>query len=114
MRASLARDLRGEPAPLLGAVAPPPSLADAPAAAEDRVLAEGERIRALRPARPRAPGHVILEARGGESLAGADAGLLAELARFTGRFAAELSAHGAARLEADLAGPLRWHLLAGG
>jgi hypothetical protein len=57
---------------------------------------------------------VILESRGGESLAAADPALLCELARFAERFGAELAArHGPARLEAELSGPLRWHLLAG-
>jgi hypothetical protein len=114
MRASLIGDLRAEPPALLGVPPPPPALAGAPAAAADSVLAEGERVRALRAARPRAAGHVILEARRGESLAHADAALLLELARFADRFAAELSKqHGPTRLEAELAGPLRWHLLAG-
>ena len=113
MRESLRRDLAGGAPPLLGAVAPPRSLAAEPEAADDVPIAEGVRVRALRPARPRAAGHVVLEARGGESFASADGELLAELAAFAQRHARELAArHGACRLEADLAGPLRWHLLA--
>jgi hypothetical protein len=115
MRARLIADLEGDPPPLLGAVPPPPSIAETLAPTlSGAVLAEGVRVRALRPAQPRAAGHVILESRGGESLAGADPALLCELARFAERFGAELAArHGPARLEADLSGPLRWHLLAG-
>jgi hypothetical protein len=57
---------------------------------------------------------VVLEGRGGERFAEADAELLAELAALAQRFARELAArHGGCRLEADLGGPLRWHLLAG-
>jgi hypothetical protein len=111
MRASLRRDLAGGPPPLLGAAAPPPPAAAR--AAGETLLAEGERVRALRPAAARAPGHVVLEARRRESLAEADEALLAELVALARRFGLELAArHGSCRLEADLAGPLRWHLLA--
>jgi len=114
-RASLIADLESDPPPLLGAVPPLPSIAETLAPTPSgALLAEGVRVRALRPAQPRAAGHVILESRGGESLAGADPALLCELARFAERFGAELAArHGPPRLEADLSGPLRWHLLAG-
>jgi hypothetical protein len=115
MRESLLRDLAGGTPPLLGAVAPPPSVAAAPPtpAGAGAPLGEGVRVRALRPASPRAPGHVVLEARAGESFAEADGELLAELAAFAQRHARELAArYGGCRLEADLAGPLRWHLLA--
>ena len=115
MRESLLRDLAGGAPPLLGAAAPPPSLAATRTggAAGDVPIAEGVRVRVLRPAEPRAPGHLVLEARGGESFASADGELLAELAAFAQRHARELAArHGGCRLEADLAGPLRWHLLA--
>jgi Protein of unknown function (DUF3501) len=116
MRESLRRDLAGGAPPLLGAVAPPPSVAEAAASrsgAADALVAEGVRVRVLRPARTRAPGHLVLEARGGERFAEADGELLAELAAFAQRHARELAdRHGGCRLEADLAGPLRWHLLA--
>jgi hypothetical protein len=115
MRASLLRDLAGGPPHLLGAVPPPPSVAAAARGAEaEELVAEGSRVRVLRPARPRAPGHLVLEARGGESLADADGGLLGELAALATRHGRELGArHGSCRLEAELGGPLRWHLLAG-
>jgi hypothetical protein len=115
LRASLIRDLAGEPPALLGAAAPPPGLgAPPPQAGEEVLLAEGERVRALRPARPRAAEHVVLEARRGETLQQADAALFAELGALARRFGAEIAArHGRCRLEADLTGPLRWHLLGG-
>ena len=61
------------------------------AAAADVPIAEGVRVRVLRPARPRAPGHLVIEARGGESFASADGELLAELAAFAQRHARELA-----------------------
>jgi Protein of unknown function (DUF3501) len=115
LRASLIRDLDGEPPALLGVAAPAPGLGAAPPrAGRDVLLAEGERVRALRPARSRGPEHVVLEARRGETLEQADAALFAELGALARRFGAEITArHGRCRLEADLAGPLRWHLLGG-
>ena len=111
-RASLARDLAGGPAPFLG-IAVPAAGARAPTPAGE-VLAQSGRVRALRPAEPRAPAHVVLEPVSGVSFLDADPGLLLELAALAQELARGLTErHGRCRLEAELAGPLRWHLLAG-
>lgn len=111
-RASLARDLAGGPPPFLG-LAVPAAAAGAPAGAGE-VLAQSGRVRALRPAEPRAPAHVVLEPLRAVSFLDADPGVLLELASLAQELARGLAQrHGRCRLEADLAGPLRWHLLAG-
>lgn len=109
-RASLLRDLAGGPPPFLGVRAPA-----AGAAADDgEVVAEEGRVRARRPAAPRAPGHVVLEPREDVAFAAADPALFGELAALAQRLAPELAArHGRVRLHADVDGPLRLHLLAG-
>jgi hypothetical protein len=106
-RRSLARDLAGGVGPLVpleGGASPPPA---------PEVLDEGVAIRTVRPARPLAPGHRILEARDTElRLADASSDVLAELADALRRHAAAVTAeHGGCQLRADLHGPLRWHLL---
>lgn len=111
-RASLARDFAGGPPPFLGvavsAAAPGPS----PSAGE--LLARSGRVRALRPPAPRATAHVVLEPVDEVSFLEADPGLLLELAALAQELARGLAErHGGCRLEAELAGPLRWHLLAG-
>jgi len=109
-RESLRRDLAEGPPPFLGV---DPAAAGA-APPGDELVAELGRVRALRPAEPRAPGHLVLEPRTEVSFLDADAALLAELAALAQRLARELAArHGRCRLHAELTGPLRWHLLAG-
>jgi hypothetical protein len=112
-RASLRRDLASGPPPFLG-VDPSAAAGGADTADAGALVAETGRVRALRPAEPRAPGHLVLEPRAEVSFLDADAALLAELAALAQRLAGELAArHGRCRLHAELTGPLRWHLLAG-
>lgn len=112
-RASLAVDLAGGPAPFLGVPVPGPDAAAA-ASAQPELVAQTGRVRALRPAEPRAPVHVVLEPVHATSFLDAEPGLLVELATLAQELARGLAArHGRCRLEAELAGPLRWHLLAG-
>jgi hypothetical protein len=106
VRARLARDLLQEPEALLR----PPAKG-----AADLVLFEDGRVRALRPARPRGPGHVVVEAISGPpSLLEAEPELLSALMHAVLRVAREVvREHGACRVAADL-GPgegLRWHVL---
>jgi Protein of unknown function (DUF3501) len=111
-RASLARDFAGGPPPFLG-VAIPAAGPDASTSAGE-LLAQSGRVRALRPPAPRAAAHVVLEPVDAVSFLDADPGLLLELAALAQELARGLAErHGACRLEAELAGPLRWHLLAG-
>jgi hypothetical protein len=105
VRARLARDLSQEPEPLLRPHAK---------GAADRVLFDDGRVRALRPARPRGPGHVVVEAIGAPSLLEAEPELRSALMEAVLRVAREVvREHGACRVAADL-GPgegLRWHVL---
>ena len=109
MRESLLGDLTDEPAPLLDAR----GFEGRPAPGEV-LLRETEGLRVLRPARPLAPGHVIVEAkRRDASLLSAPAELLAEMLNEVQRLARELAdERGGCRitLQAE-ATPLRWHLL---
>jgi hypothetical protein len=111
VRDSLAADLRREPDPLLrpaGAAAPEPA----------GVFAS-TRVRALRAARPLAPGHVIVEpVHPIGSLLEVDADLLRELLEVVKRVAKEVVAqHGSCRVHTDVGAGhqrLRWHVYAPG
>jgi hypothetical protein len=109
MRESLLEDLTGEPAPLLDARA-----FERRSAPGEVVLHETQGLRVLRPARPLAPGHVIVEAkRPDASLLSAPPELLTEMLNEVQRLACVLAdEHGGCRvtLQAEAA-PLRWHLL---
>jgi hypothetical protein len=102
-RASLRADLAGGLEPLL-------DLADARAGEE--VAPGPPALRLVIPADPIAPGHVVVEAEPPISYLQAPPALLTDLALMAREAARELSArHGGCRLEADLAGPVRWHLI---
>ena len=109
MRESLLADLTGEPAPLLEAR----GFEQRPAPGEV-VLRETAGLRVVRPARPLAPGHLIVEARRRDvSLLSAPKELRDEMIEEVQRLARELSdERGGCRitLQAEAA-PLRWHLL---
>jgi Protein of unknown function (DUF3501)/HIT domain len=107
LREQLQRDLVGEPAPLLRA-------GSRPAAAERELFRSG-RVRVLRPGRPVAPGHVVVEAlEPSASLLDAKPDLLAELLEAVQRAAREVTAqHGSCRVCADAGRDvrgLRWHV----
>jgi hypothetical protein len=109
-RANLIRSLRGETACLL----PGEPLAEDPAA---QVLFATQRVRALRPRHPRAPGHVVIEPiEPLASLFDADDELESEILAAVKRAAAELiREHGSCRVQTDVGGaerPLRWHVYA--
>jgi hypothetical protein len=111
VRHSLVASLRREPAPLL------PWDAGRRAAERDEVLAEDERVRVIRPARPRGPGHRVVEPRdpGGALLEGDPELLLALLEALRGAAEEVIREHGRARVQADLGGegaPARWHVFA--
>ena len=112
VRQSLVADLRREPEPLLrstgAAAAAAPELADS---------FSSERVRAYRPAQPRAPGHVIVEpADSIQSLLEVDLDLLLELLEVVKALAGEIVArHGRCRVQTDLGtgdSQLRWHVYA--
>jgi hypothetical protein len=109
LRESLLEDLTGEPPPLLDARA-----AERPRPPGEEVLRETAGLRVVRPARPLARGHLIVEARRRDvSLLSAPRELRDELMEEVQRLARELAdAHGGCRitLQAEAA-PLRWHLL---
>ncbi len=109
MRESLLEDLTGEPAPLLDARA-----FERRSAPGEVVVHETGQLRVLRPARPLAPGHLIVETkRPDASLLSAPPELLGEVLNEVQRLARELSdERGGCRitLQAEAA-PLRWHLL---
>jgi hypothetical protein len=109
LRESLLEDLSREPAPLLDA-----RPAGRPPAPVGEVLRETAGLRVVRPARPLAPGHLIVEARRRDvSLLSAPPELRDELVAEVQRLARELcDEHGGCRitLQAEAA-PLRWHLL---
>ncbi len=108
-RESLLEDLTGEPAPLLDARA-----IERRGDPGEVLLRETERLRVLRPARPLAPGHLIVEAKRRDvSLLSAPAEILSEMLNEVQRLARELSGErGGCRitLQAETT-PLRWHLL---
>jgi hypothetical protein len=110
-RDSLIRSLRSEVAPLLPIETGPKPLAD------DSIVSETGAVRVVRPARPRAPGHLVIEPiKAVESLLTVEDELLMELLAAVKRAAAEIvRAHGACRVYTDLGGHsyrLRWHVFA--
>lgn len=92
-RSSLSVDLRGDPAPLVDFSQPPEEAAPAP-------LRRSGRARALRPAHPLAPGHVVVEPDVASApFLEADPELLAELLGLARELAREVvEAHGACRI----------------
>jgi hypothetical protein len=86
-----------------------------PGPARDETLFEEGRIRAYRPARPRGPGHVVVEPLDpGPTFLDADPELLAECQRALQRAARQITAeHGACRIETEAGSDaaLRYHLL---
>jgi hypothetical protein len=110
-RESLIRSLRSEVDPLL-----PTSFDPRPAAPEPVVFETGA-VRALRPDRPLAPGHLIIEPiEAAESLLHVEDEVLKELMAAVKRAAEEVvQKHGACRVYTDIGGPadrLRWHVFA--
>jgi hypothetical protein len=110
-RESLIRSLRSDVAPLL------PVETGAKPATSESVIFESAAVRAVRPDRPLAPGHVIIEPiEAVESLLSVDDEALAELMRAVKRAAKEIvRAHGACRVQTDLGKRdkgLRWHVFA--
>jgi hypothetical protein len=110
-RESLIRSLRSEVEPLLSVDSDPQ-----PAATEPVVFETGA-VRAVRPERPLAPGHLIIEPiQATESLLTVEDEVLTELMAAVKRAAEEIvRVHGACRVYTDLGGHgsrLRWHLFA--
>ncbi len=110
-RDSLIRTLRSEVTPLLPAAMEPKS------SATDRVVFETSLVRAVRPDRPLAPGHLVIEPiEAVESLLTLEDELLLELMTAVKRAAQEIvRVHGACRVHTDLGGHhnrLRWHVYA--
>lgn len=110
-RESLIRTLRSEATPLLPAAMDPTPIAT------DRLVFETGAVRAIRPDRPLAPGHLIIEPiESVESLMALEDELLAELMAAVKRAAQEIvRVHGACRVHTDLGGHnnrLRWHVYA--
>jgi hypothetical protein len=110
-RDSLIRSLRSEVEPLL------PVDTDSKPAATESVVFETGAVRAVRPDRPLAPGHLIIEPiEAVESLLTVEDEVLTELMTAVKRAAEEIvRAHGACRVYTDLGGHgsrLRWHAFA--
>ena len=110
-RESLIRSLRSEVEPLL------PVGTDPKPTATESVVFETGAVRALRPDRPLAPGHLIIEPiESVESLLTVEDEVLAELMTAVKRAAEEIvRVHGACRVYTDLGGNgnrLRWHAFA--
>jgi hypothetical protein len=110
-RDSLIRTLRSEAAPLL------PVSMDPKPIATDRLVFESGAVRAVQPARPLAPGHLVIEPiEAVESLLTLEDELLAELMAAVKRAAQEIvRVHGACRVHTDMGAhntPLRWHVYA--
>jgi hypothetical protein len=111
VRESLIGGLRAGPVSLL------PEIDAAPPTDSDLVVFETGTVRGTRPARPHAPGHLVIEPieRVG-SLLDVEPELLAELMAAVQRVAAEVvRQHGACRVHIDLGGHsdrLRWHVYA--
>jgi hypothetical protein len=112
-RASLLEDLSGGDATLL----PRPPAAGGPPAARDELLFRHGAARAVRPARPRVPGHVVVEpVEGAPTLLDASPELLADCQAAVQRAVRELcQRHGSCRVESAASAdePLRYHLLPG-
>jgi hypothetical protein len=110
-RDSLIRTLQSEVAPLL------PVAMDPKSSATDRLVFESGAVRAVRPDRPLAPGHLVIEPiEAVESLLTLEDELLAELMTAVKRAAQEIvRVHGACRVHTDIGAhstPLRWHVYA--
>ncbi len=110
-RDSLIRTLRSEVTPLL------PVSMDPKPIATDRLVFESGAVRAVRPDRPLAPGHLVIEPiEAVESLLNLEDELLAELMTAVKRTAQEIvRVHGACRVHTDPGGHnnrLRWHVYA--
>jgi hypothetical protein len=110
-RDSLIRTLRSEVAPLLPAAMDPKPIAT------DRLVFETGLVRAVRPDRPLAPGHLVIEPiEAVESLLTLEDELLVELMTAVKRAAQEVvRVHGACRVHTNLGGHnnrLRWHVYA--
>jgi hypothetical protein len=110
-RESLIRSLRSEVEPLLSVDSDPQ-----PAAAEPVAFETGA-VRAVRPERPLAPGHLIIEPiQATESLLTVEDEVLTELMAAVKRAAEEIvRVHGTCRVYTDLGGHgsrLRWHVFA--
>lgn len=118
-RRSLAVDLRGDPPSLLDLSADPVDEADeAGAAAGPEVLASRGRVRAVRPARPRGRGHVVVEPafEGAPGLDEAEPALLTELLLLARELSGPMRRSlGACRIALDAAAvPVRLDLWAPG
>jgi hypothetical protein len=110
-RDSLIRTLNSEVAPLL------PVAMDPKPIATDRLVFETAAVRAIRPDRPLAPGHLVIEPiEAVESLLTLEDELLVELMTAVKRVAQEIvRVHGACRVHMDIGAhntPLRWHVYA--
>jgi hypothetical protein len=110
LRESLVRGLKGNPVSLLPTPPATPRRSDS-------TLFESEVVRAFRPARPEAPGHLVIEAIDpNPSLLDAGPELLEELLAAVRRAAAEVvREHGRCRVQTDVgagADRLRWHVYA--
>lgn len=110
LREHLVRDLTGEPEPLLDA-----EQARAVVVPEDAVVLEQGSVRAVKPRRARAPGHIIVEPIApSESVLELPPELDAELLALVRRVAREVyTQHGSARVTADVdpdADRVRWHV----
>jgi histidine triad (HIT) family protein len=85
--------------------------------ATDRLIFETGAVRAVRPDRPLAPGHLVIEPiEAVESLLTLEGEVLVELMTAVKRAAREIvREHGACRVHADIGDhstPLRWHVYA--
>jgi len=110
-RESLIRSLRSEVEPLLSVDSDPQPIATEP------IVFETGAVRAVRPERPLAPGHLIIEPiQATESLLTVEDEVLTELMAAVKRAAEEIvRVHGACRVYTDLGGHgsrLRWHVFA--
>jgi len=110
-RDSLIRSLRSEVEPLL------PIETDPKPGATESIAFETAAVRAVRPDRPLAPGHLVIEPiEAVESLLTVEGELLTELMTAVKRAAEDVvRAHGACRIYTDLGGHnnrLRWHVFA--
>ena len=114
LRRSLCIDLAGGPEPLLD-LCPE----DAMGRSEDAVLEETATLRVLRPARPRGPGHVVIEPVDPRAaLLDAEPAALAEILEAVRRAAADVVRdHGRCRVVTEAGpgtDPPRWHVQASG
>ena len=110
-RESLIRSLRSEVEPLLSVDSDPQPIATEP------IVFETGAVRGVRPDRPLAPGHLIIEPiQATESLLTVEDEVLTELMAAVKRAAEEIvRVHGACRVYTDLGGHgsrLRWHVFA--